>query len=240
MQRLILSLTAASLLGACASTGPKTYDFDEARESVKVAVMPLDVEVTFAKIGARDVRADWTTQASQNLEASLVNALKASGEQVVMYEGVGSIEKTKQLTLLQQHVAEAISSHVVLTDPAQYRGALPHKNGQSQMTYSLGSGVQSIKAQTGADYAAFLTNRTVVESGGSVFAKIAIGAVTGYAPALSSFKGTNLSLVDLDTGEVKWVNSSVAALGGDPRKAENADKIVDSILSKSPFKEEEK
>jgi len=106
------------------------------------------------------------------------------------------------------------------------------------MTYNLGSGVQSVKAKTGADYAAFLTNRTVVESGGSVL-KIAIGTVTGYTPALSSFKGTYLSLVDLNTGEVKWLNANVGGLGGDPRKPENADKIVDSILKKSPFNDEE-
>ena len=128
---------------------------------------------------------------------------------------------------------------MVLTDPAQYRGPLPHKKDENQMTYSLGSGVQSVKASTGADYAAFLTNRTVVESGGSVFAKIAIGTVTGYVPGLSSFKGTYLSLVDLNTGEVKWLNANVGGLGGDPRKPENADKIVNAILSKSPFIDEE-
>jgi len=239
MKKLILSLIVAASLSACATSGPKTHDFKDARKSVKVAVMPLDVEVTFAKVGSRDVRADWTAQAKDNLETSLVRELEASGEIVVMVEMSGSDTQTEQLTLLQQHVAQAITSHVVLTDPAQYRGPLPHKKGQNQMTYSLGNSVQSIKSKTGADYAAFLTNRTVVESGGSVFAKIAIGTVTGYAPGLSSFKGTNLSLVDLDTGEVKWLNANVGGLGGDPRKAENADKIVKSILSKSPFAEEE-
>lgn len=238
MNKLILSLTVAVTLSACATTsGPQTYDFKDSRESVKVAVMPLDVEVTFAKVGSRDVRADWTAQAKKNLEDSLLRGLEASGEEVIKYEISGSDTQTQQLTLLQQHVAQAINSHVVLTDPAQYRGPLPHKKGEDQMTYSLGSGVQSVKAQTNADYAAFLTNRTVVESGGSVFAKIAIGTVTGYVPGLSSFKGTSLSLVDLNTGEVKWLNSNVGGLGGDPRKPENADKIVGNILSKSPFSE---
>lgn len=240
MKKLVLSLAVAATVSACASTGPTTYDFQDSRQGVKVALMPLDVEVAFAKIGARDVRADWTAQAKENLESSLVTALENSGEQVVQYKSSGSDAQAEQLTLLQQHVAEAITSHVVLTDPAQYRGPLPHKSGQNQMTYNLGSGVQSVKNQTGADYAAFLTNRTVVESGGSVFAKIAIGAITGYAPGLSSFKGTYLSLVDLNTGEVKWLNANVGSLGGDPRKPENADKIVNAILSKSPFNDGEK
>jgi len=239
MNKLIISVAAAATLSACATSGPQTYDFKDSRESVKVAVMPLDVEVEFAKIGARDVRADWTAQAKENLENSLLRGLEASGEEVMKFEISGSDAQAKQLTLLQQHVAQAISSHVVLSDPSQYRGPLPHKKGQDQMTYNLGSGVKAVKAQTNADYAAFLTNRTVVESGGSVFAKIAIGAVTGYAPGLSSFKGTSLSLVDLNTGEVKWLNSNIGSLGGDPRKPENADKIVASILKKSPFNEGE-
>jgi len=240
MNKFVLSVAAAATLSACATTsGPQTYDFKDNRDGVKVAVMPLDVEVTFAKVGSRDVRADWTEEARQNLETSLVRGLEASGEDVVKYATSGSDEQAKQLTLLQQHVAQAINAHVVLTDPAQYRGPLPHKKGENKMTYNLGSGVQSVKAQTNADYAAFLTNRTVVESGGSVFAKIAIGAVTGYAPGLSSFKGTSLSLVDLNTGEVKWLNSNLAGLGGDPRNPENADKIVGSILKKSPFNDEE-
>lgn len=239
MNKLVLSVAMAATLSACTTTGPRTYDFKDSRESVKVAVMPLDVEVKFAKIGSRDVRADWTAQARENLEDSLLNALEASGEKVMKYEISASDAEAKQLTLLQQHVAQAINAHVVFADPAQYRGPLPHKKGEDQMTYSLGSGVQSVKAQTNADYAAFLTNRTVVESGGSVFAKIAIGAVTGYTPGLSSFKGTSLSLVDLNTGEVKWLNSTIGSLGGDPRDPENADKIVASILKKSPFTEGE-
>jgi len=74
MNKLVLSLSVATMLSACASTGPQTYDFKDGRETVKVAVMPLDVEVAFSKIGSRDVRADWTDLAKQNLEASLMSA----------------------------------------------------------------------------------------------------------------------------------------------------------------------
>ncbi|MEP6343742.1 MAG: hypothetical protein ABJ275_10540 [Maricaulaceae bacterium] len=240
MKNIITALLTATLLTACATTaGPKVTDFNEQRQSVKVALMPMDVEVKFAKVGSTDVRVDWTETARENFETSLRNELVNSGETVVDFEFISSDESSEQLFLLQQHVEEAITSHVVSVNPLTFKGTLPHKKGQDQMTYSLGSSVQSLKAQTGADYAAFLTNRTVVESGGSIFTKIALGAVTGYAPGLSSFRGTYVSLVDLDSGEVKWLNANVGGISGDPRSAEVADKIVGKIFTASPFSDEE-
>ena len=240
MKTLSLGLFAAIALTACATTsGPKVSDFDESRQSVKVAMMPMDVEVKFAKVGSTDVRVDWTETAKENFEASLKTALENSGEIVVDYDLVSTDEETEQLLLLQQHVAEAITSHVVYVDPTRFRGNLPHKKGENQMTYSLGTSVQSIKAATGADYAAFLTNRSVVESGGSVFTKIAIGAVTGYAPGLSSFRGTYVTLVDLNNGDVKWLNANVGGLSGDPRSADVTDKVVSKIFESSPFTDEQ-
>ena len=48
---------------------------------------------------------------------------------------------------------------------ALFGGALPHKEGENQLTYSLGDGVKALYGQSNADYAAFLTNRTLIPIG---------------------------------------------------------------------------
>lgn len=241
--KFLFVIVGIAALGACATTdGPKVYDFDDARESVKVLVMPVDVEVRFAKVGGSELRADWTEQAQANFKASITQHLQDTGETVVHFEeGIIEGEELKQLMLLEQHVAEAITSHVVFVDPTMFRGALPHKSGEQLLTYSLGEGVSQLQDQTDADYAAFLTNRTVIESSGSFWAKVAIGAVTGYAPALSSFKGTYVTLVDLNTGDVVWLNAHTGStlMGSDARSSDNTDAVVTKIMDKGPFTEVE-
>ena len=237
--KLALIAFTFSLLAACATTdGPQVYDFDETRQSVDVLLMPLDVEVRFAKVGGNDLRADWTETATQNFQGSITEHLKSTGEKVVNYETYdGRMVDLEQLILLQQQVAEAITSHVVLVNPTSFKGRLPHKAGENLLTYSLGSDAKRLKEVTDADYAAFLTNRTVIESSGSFWAKVAIGAVTGYTPALSSFKGTYVTLVDLETGEVVWLNAHTGTtlLSSDARNRDNTDAVVAKIMEKGPF-----
>lgn len=237
--KLAILTSTVCLMAACAtSNGPKTYDFDETRNSVDVLLMPMDVEVRFAKVGGNDLRADWTETASENFKGSISEHLQSTGEKVINYESyedqMGEIE---QLMLLQQHVAEAMTSHVVFVNPATFKGQLPHKAGGNLMTYSLGDQAKSLKQTTGADYAAFLTNRTTIESSGSFWAKVAIGAVTGYTPALASFKGTYVTLVNLDNGEVVWLNAHTGTtlLASDARNKDNTDAVVAKIMEKGPF-----
>lgn len=237
--KLVLMTSSFALLAACATTqGPQVYDFDESRESVEVLLMPMDVEVRFAKVGGTDLRADWTETATDNFKGSISQHLTSTGEKVATYESFeGQTGDVKQLILLQQQVADAITSHVIMVNPTSFKGRLPHKVGQSQMTYSLGEDAKKLKQATGADYAAFLTNRTVIESSGSFWAKVAIGAVTGYTPALSSFKGTYVTLVDLNNGDVVWLNAHTGTtlMASDARSRANTDAVVTKIMDKGPF-----
>lgn len=236
MKKIMIMSAAMAMLAGCASANKTLYDFDEKRESVTVLLMPMDVEMYRTKVGANDVRADWTETAIGNFTNSVTAHLESTGETVKKYEDYqGQVGDMSQLLLLQQHVADAMTTHVVPVFPGSYWGVLPHKKGKERLTYNLGTEVQQLKAGTNADYAAFLFNRSVVESTGSAIFKLALGANT------SEFKGTYISLVDLDTGEVVWLNAknSAGILSSDPRNPENATKVVDDILDKGPFSEPE-
>lgn len=229
---------SALLLTACATAAPLTTDFKAPDASAKVLLMPVDAEVYFVKLGATDLRADWTDQAIENFDASLREHLSGTGDQIVEFEEYrGSVEDVDQLLLLNQQISTEIGRHVQTLIPGQVPIALPHRDKNDPMSYTLGSDAAKLKQATGADYAAFLVNRTSVESGGSVGTKILIGALTGYAPALSTFRGTYVSLVDLDTGEVVWLKSQAggALSGADARKKEGTDRVVAKILDDGPF-----
>lgn len=224
-------------LTACV-TAPKTYTFDEPRTSVKVLQMPIDAEVYFVKLGASDLRADWTETVTQNFQKSLQDYLKSTGETVVEFETFsGEIDDLDQLLLLEQQVTTAMGQHVIPLMPGQPIVPLPHRAGEVDMSYTLGSDAEQLRAATGADYAAFLTNRTSVESGGSVMTKLLIGGVTGYTPGLSTFRGTYVSLVDLKTGDVVWIKAQAGSVfsGSDARDPEGADRVVKAIMDDGPF-----
>jgi len=228
-------------LSACATTSSNPSDsFNEERESVKVLLMEPDVEMRYTAIGSTELRADWTEAALNNFRNSIVEQLKSTGEDVVEFSDIsGSVGDVEQLLLLNEQVAEAMGQHFVMIGAVPFQGPLPHKTDDNRMSYTLGDSAKMLKSSTDADYAAFLTSRSVIESGGSIFAKIAIGAVTGYAPALSGFRGAYISLVDLDTGEVVWLKANLAsAFAGDPRSQENTDAVVGKLMKNSPFNDD--
>jgi len=130
-----------------------------------------------------------------------------------------------------------MGKHVFAIGTTPFLGALPHKkeNG-NKLTYSLGEAVAPIRAATDSDYAAFLTYRAVFESTGSFLTKVAVSALTKYyTPPSSDFRGTLVSLVDLNTGEVVWLTGS----GGDAREPESASRVINKIMDKGPFVETE-
>ncbi len=229
------------VLSACATTNSNPSDsFNEERESVKVLLMEPDVEMRYSKVGSMELRADWSEVALENFRGSIIRQLESTGEDVIEFKDIsGTVGDVEQLLLLNEQVAEAMGQHFVMIGAVPFKGRLPHKTNENRMSYTLGEGAKALKAGTDADYAAFLTSRSVIESGGSIFAKIAIGAVTGYVPALSGFRGAYISLVDLETGEVVWLKANLAsAFAGDPRSKDNTDAVVDKLMENSPFKDD--
>ncbi len=232
MRKFMIFSAATAMMAGCATADKSLYDFDEPREKVTVLLMPMDVEMYRTKVGTADLRADWIETATANFTNSITTHLEGTGETVKSFEDYeGSMGDVSQLLLLQQHVADAMTTHVVPVFPGSFAGVLPHKDGKERLTYNLGDGVQALRSSTGADYAAFLTNRSAVESTGSAIFKLALGVNT------TEFKGTYITLVDLQSGEVVWLNAKTSGgiLSSDPRNPENATKVINQIMDKGPF-----
>lgn len=213
-------------------------NFQEPRDAVSVVLVDPDTEVYFQKVGGRDLRADWTDTARENLRQAVAAHLEASGETVVDFETLQiGADDLEQLQAMNLQVTSAIGSHRLELGNVPFLGALPHKDGRlKDLAYSLGDTVDPIRAaRPDADYAVFTTHRSTIESAGSFLTKVAIGTVTGFVPAASSFRGTLVNLVDLDTGEVVWVNGQVQGTGGDVREAQKATNVIADIMDESPL-----
>lgn len=222
-------------LGACATPAPIMADnFAETRDTVSVLVMEPDVEVTFVTTSGPEYRADWTEAARANLMASLETQLEAGNETVLTFEAdEGEAEAVRQLLLLNQAVTDAMMTHTVFVDPQTYAGPLPHKEPR-ELDYTLGESVAALTGEDAADYALFLTSRAYIESSGLFLTKMMIGVATGgnYVPPSANFRGTMVSLVDLDSGDVVWLGTT---LQGDPREADEAANIMERVFKQSPL-----
>ena len=246
---LLLSMGLMIGLSACATKSPAEKNplsasgFSKLNKSVRVALMEPDVEIKHDRVGSTDLRVDWSQKAEANLKAAVMAHLEASGETVVEFQNSSiSQDQLDQLLVLNEQVNTAMGQHVVDIGTTKFLGELPHKKGKSkELSYSLGDSVRPVKISTDADYAAFVTYRAVIESNGQFLTTAALAALT--TPLLfafnSDFRGTMINLVDLNTGEVVWINADTGGnvLSSDARKSDNAKKTIDKILDDGPFVE---
>lgn len=106
---------------------------------------------------------------------------------------------------------------------------LPTK--KEKFDWSLGPGVKELSRISNADYALFIYTQDSYGSGGRKAAQV-VGLLFGaYIPS-----GVHIGyagLVDLNNGEVVWVNAD-AQMGGDVRTEEGATKRVGQLLEGFP------
>lgn len=246
---LILSASLAVGLSSCATKSPAAKNpmsasgFAKISKNVTVAFMEPDVEIKYNRVGSTDLRVDWSEEAEANLKAAVIAHLKGSGETVIEFQNSSiTQDELDQLLVLNEQVNTAMGQHVVDIGNTEFLGELPHKKDKSkELSYSLGDAIRPIKVSTKADYAVFVNYRAVIESNGQFMTTAAFAALISpvFLAFNSDFRGTMINLVDLNTGEVVWLNADTGGnvLSSDARKTKNATKTISKILDDGPFVE---
>jgi len=249
LKTLLLSAVLTFGLSACATKSPAAKNpmsasgFSKISKNVTVVLMEPDVEVKLDRVSSTDLRVDWSDKARANLKAAVIAHLKRSGETVIEFENSSiSQDNLDQLLILNEQVNTAMGQHVVDIGNTKFLGELPHKKNKSkELSYSLGEAVRPIKDSTQADYAVFMNYRAVIESNGQFMTTAAFAALVSpiFLAFNSDFRGTMINLVDLNTGEVVWINADTGGnvFSSDARKTKNAIKTIDKILDDGPFVE---
>ena len=182
--------------------------------------------------GMFEPNADWTDKAQLNIDRELTKRQASLGNSVVLPpEAYGEkAQLVAEYNSLFGAVAQAVMSYQFFTG-----NRLPTKkrdNKAGVFDWSLGEGVQNLPGADAADYGLFIYNRDEYGSTGRKLLQI----VALLGPGIAVQSGVHIGyagLVDLKTGDVLWLNAD-AAMGGDVREADGAEKRVKQLLEDFP------
>lgn len=181
--------------------------------------------------GMFEPNADWTEEATKNIEIALAELQTELGNEVIEApEAYGEAAQN-----LQEHMELfAAVSRSVITYQFFVGQRLPTKkrdNREDVFDWSLGDGVSTLPGADEADYGLFIFNK---DAYGSTGRKLLQGlALLGGVGIQSGEHQGFAGLVDLKTGDLLWLNADFA-MGGDVRKPEGAEKRVSQLLEEFP------
>lgn len=227
----VIFVTVAMIaLSACQTAAVYTNEVLKRPDaSIKVVVMPIDVELSELNAGGVTTpRADWSHAAKDHMERELSAFLSERDVSSVLYvpdtETADPESKETQLSKLFEVVGSAVSFHHYV-QPVN----LPTKNGKFDWT--LGPDVQVLANRYDADYALFTFVRDSYATAGRA-AVIVFAAILG-AHVQGGTQFGYASLVDLRSGEIVWFNRLFRG-GGDLRTAKPAKETVDMLMTEFP------
>lgn len=180
--------------------------------------------------GMNEPNVEWTEAAKANLMAALEAEQRARGTNLVLVPELDGeqAELVADYTALFRTVAEAAFQHKMFPG-----NRLPSK--RKEFDWTLGEDAARLKA-LGGEYGLFLfTYDSYGSTGRKVLQVLALGLGAGFVP--SGVHVGYAGLVDLDTGDLVWLNADTS-MGGDPREPEGAAKRVAQLLEGFPLKGE--
>jgi hypothetical protein len=225
--RLVLAALVAVLVTACETPANKRISatFQAPAERTRIVIMRPNVSMALLTAGGlEEPRADWTAQAEANLLSSFEQVVRDAGHDVVAYDGaIAAADRQTQLILLHDAVGGAI------LQTSLYPDTLPTK--EEGFEWTLGAGAAELRDAYDADLALFVLAQGSFASGGRIAAAVLSAAIFGVAPSTGG-QVTIASLVDLNTGDIVWMDMGLL---GDPRDPEGARAIVQGIADDIPL-----
>lgn len=232
--RLILLLVVVSLTSACTAV-PKHrvhHEFaaaPEARAPKKVLIMPVDVEISeISAGGVTEEVPEWSEAGRQNVRNAIA-------------EHAANEKRLKMITtpVLTDAEQKIVDDHLALYDLVAGSafllssfGGEPWRHKVHHFDYTLGDGLKFLRDKTGADAALFVIGSDQISSAERQ-ATIVAAAIFGIGlPPGVSFITTGV--VDLQTGDILWLNYSASVGNKDLRKASDASDMVAEMLADYP------
>ncbi|MBX9576096.1 MAG: hypothetical protein K2X07_10705 [Caulobacteraceae bacterium] len=228
MARFFAILVACFAIGACTTTDSRTaIGIGQPREGATVLLVRPDVQLALlTAAGLPEPRADWSDEATANLERSFTSQLSGSRYAIKSIDPESAMGG-RSGQLLRLH--EAVGTSIALFEYGPYR--LPTKKGS--FAWTLGEGASSLADEYGADYALFVFANGTYASSGRIATTLVLAAF-GVSVPLGSQQAF-VSLVDLRTGQIIWFNMAVAGPQADMRNPSGSDSLVTSLLKDAPL-----
>lgn len=178
--------------------------------------------------GMFEPNADWTAQARENIEQALRAAQAGLGNEIIVHDegSTGDGAVISQYSSLFGAVADSVIQYQF------FRGnRLPTKVRNAGFDWGVGPGLSRLSSLQGADYALFINTQDAYGSTGRKALQLvaALGGVSVTSGIHTGYAG----LIDLDTGELVWLNAD-QRMGGDVRTPEGAARRVSQLLEGFP------
>jgi hypothetical protein len=232
--RKLSLLFAVLFLTACATpqkyvANPAFNKASSAQKTRQVLLLPPNVEVKEISAGGVPEKVEaWSKQAKSNIKQSLSKATGAG-------KNFDLIELPEMTASEKDAVEKYLAFYEVVGGDAFIFGRSPDPAWQHKtknFDYTLGDGLHFLKQKTGADAALFIVGSDNISSGGRK-AAIVIGAMMGIViPAGMTF--VSAGLVDLDSGDILWLNYDFGGGNWDIRNQADTDKLVANIFIDYP------
>lgn len=223
-----VAITACLFLAACTTTSTRLAETtpSKPKAGAKILIVQPDIELALLTVtGVQEARADWSTQARDNIKRELEEAAGAKSH-VFRSLDPATVDDPRALQLLRLH--EAVGDSIRGFNYGLYK--LPTKK---SFDWTLGAGVSNLSQAYDADYALFTTGRGTYSSGGRKAAMVGAALLGVSMPMAQQYVFT--SLVDLKTGKVVWFNVAIAGADSDMRSAEGADTFAKALLKDAPL-----
>jgi hypothetical protein len=227
--RRVVLVGGGLLVAACV---PATFrsKIERLTPGATIVLMPLDVELYELSAGGMlEPKADWTEAARRNLDAALEAEKRQRGLRFDRFDdsrlSVSTRAELDQIQRLHGAVGHAVMRHAYLPNDR-----LPAKG--DRFDWSLGPGVATLRAATGADHALFVRIRDSYTSAGRAavqmltFVLFRVGVSGGVQAGFAS-------VVDLRNGDIVWFNR-IERQEGDLRTAQAAAETARTLLAGFP------
>lgn len=201
------------------------------RISGSVVIVEPDIELSEVLAGGMEEPRQAWTEAARRLYPQAVHRRLAAARTVAKPDYLVPRELEPDSRLGQVlRLNEAVSMSILAyTSPGNQ---LATKRGK-RLDWTLGPGVQELRAATGADYGLFTYIRDSYTSGGQAALRIAAVLLLGSDIGGGRQIGVT-TLVDLRTGQVVWFNF-IAKQTGDLRDEKGAEATADRMLKELPL-----
>lgn len=205
------------------------------RISGRIALIEPDIELSLVTAGGlREPRREWSDAARRLFPEAvrrwLAESGGAQGHPVDLPDDLDPTSRVGQIVRLNQAVALSIAAYSMPGSQLATKGR--------RLDWSLGSGVNALREQTGADYGLFVYVRDSYASAGRkalrVFGILAGAAMGSYLDIGGGQQLGVATLVDLRSGRVVWFNL-MSNSSGDLRDAVGAEKTARQMLDGLPL-----
>lgn len=212
---------------------------DDAGRPVRIAgsvvVVEPDIELTLMTAGGmQEPRREWSDNARRMFPAEVARSLGGAGTVLKpdfeIRDDLPPQSRLGQVVRLNEAVATSIA---VYTRNGSYLATKGRR-----LDWTLGPGVEDLRAATGADYALFTYIRDSYASEGRKAMRVLgflAGAAMGNVVDIGGGQQLGVAtLVDLRTGQIVWFNL-MANQSGDLRDAEGTQETVKQMLTGFPL-----